>query len=88
MTNTTEQDTDKKAATPTAEEIAEALQPGNDNQPSPEEVLEAELEALGEEGEPDPFIVLERLRTENEELNDKLLRAAAEMQNIRKRSER
>ncbi len=88
MTNTTEQDTDKTAATPTAEEIAEALQPGNDNQPSPEDVLEAELEAIGEEGEPDPFVVLERLRAENDELNDKLLRAAAEMQNIRKRSER
>ncbi len=88
MTNTTEKDTDKTAATPTAEEIAEALQPGNDNQPTPEDVLAAELEAMGEDGEPDPFIVLERLRAENDELNDKLLRAAAEMQNIRKRSER
>ena len=88
MTDTSEQDTEKPTAKPTAEEIAEALQPGNDNEPTPEDILQAELEALGEEGEPDPFIVLERLRAENDELNDKLLRAAAEMQNIRKRSER
>ncbi len=88
MTDTTENETDKPSVTPTAEEIAEALQPGNDNVPDPDEFLEGDLGLEGEEGEPDPFIVLERLRTENEELNDKLLRAAAEMQNIRKRGER
>ncbi len=88
MTDTTEQDKDNPGATPTAEEIAEALQPGNDNEPAPEDLAEIEAALLGEEGEPDPFIVLERLRAENDELNDKLLRAAAEMQNIRKRGER
>ncbi len=94
MNDTTENETDKPGATPTPEEIAEALQPGNDNQPVPEEALEG-LEGiegmsfdLNEDGTPDPFVVLERLREENDELNDKLLRAAAEMQNIRKRSER
>ncbi|MCP5080650.1 MAG: nucleotide exchange factor GrpE [Alphaproteobacteria bacterium] len=91
MSDTTENENNKPSATPTAEEIAEALQPGNDNEPTPEELAE-EGEGLefdlGEDGLPDPFIVLERLRTENDELNDKLLRAAAEMQNIRKRGER
>lgn len=88
MTDTTENETDKPASMPTPEEIAEALQPGNDNMPDPDDFLEGELGLDSEEGEPDPFVVLERLRAENDELNDKLLRAAAEMQNIRKRAER
>ncbi len=39
-------------------------------------------------GEPDPFIVLENLRRENAELKDKVLRALAEMENQRRRTER
>lgn len=87
MTDTSEQDKNKPG-TPTAEEIAEALQPGNDNEPTPEDLADIEAALEMPEEEPDPFIVLERLRADNDELNDKLLRAAAEMQNIRKRAER
>jgi len=39
-------------------------------------------------GEPDPFVVLEKLKLENVELKDKLLRSLAEMENLRRRTER
>jgi molecular chaperone GrpE len=39
-------------------------------------------------GEPDPFAVLENLQLENAALKDKVLRALAEMENQRRRSER
>lgn len=77
---------------PTPEEIAEALQPGNDNEPDLTETdIDTLLSATGqsvEESEPDPFEVLQKLQAKNAELNDKLLRAAAETQNIRRRAER
>jgi molecular chaperone GrpE len=38
--------------------------------------------------EPDPFVVLEKLKQENSELKDKLLRTLAEMENLRRRTER
>ena len=39
-------------------------------------------------GEPDPFKVLEALQAENVELKDRWLRAQAEMENLRRRTER
>ena len=39
-------------------------------------------------GEPDPFKVLEALQAENVELKDKSLRTLAEMENLRRRTER
>jgi molecular chaperone GrpE len=39
-------------------------------------------------GEPDPFAVLENLQLENAALKDKVLRALAEMENQRRRTER
>lgn len=39
-------------------------------------------------GEPDPFVVLENLQLENTALKDKVLRALAEMENQRRRTER
>jgi molecular chaperone GrpE len=39
-------------------------------------------------GEPDPFIVLEKLKAENADAKDKLLRTLAEMENLRRRTER
>ena len=38
--------------------------------------------------EPDPFAVIEKLNAENGELKDRLLRALAEMENLRRRTER
>src|SRR5258707_594999 len=38
--------------------------------------------------EPDPFKVLEALQTENAELKDKTLRTLADMENLRRRTER
>jgi molecular chaperone GrpE len=39
-------------------------------------------------GEPDPFKVLEALKAENGELKDRALRTLAEMENLRRRTER
>lgn len=39
-------------------------------------------------GEPDPFVVLQKLRQENEELKDRMLRTLAEMENLRRRTEK
>jgi molecular chaperone GrpE len=50
---------------------------GTDKAPAPEQP-----------GEPDPFVVLEKLKEENAELKDKLLRTLAEMENLRRRTER
>ena len=44
--------------------------------------------AQGAPGEPDPFKVLEALQAENVELKDRSLRALAEMENLRRRTER
>lgn len=47
-----------------------------------------EPETPGGAGEPDPFVVLENLQLENTGLKDKLLRALADMENLRRRTER
>ncbi len=39
-------------------------------------------------GEADPFLVLQRLQQENGDLKDKLLRTLAEMENLRRRTEK
>lgn len=70
---------------PTPEEIAEVLDPGNDNLPPNEE---EDLLEIPDDIEPDPFLVLERLHSENEDLKNQVLRAAADMQNLRKRTDR
>jgi molecular chaperone GrpE len=45
-------------------------------------------EPAAQAGEPDPFTVIEKLNAENAELKDRLLRALAEMENLRRRTER
>ena len=61
---------------------------------SDEEKLQDQVDAMVEEieestaGYADPDAEIDSLRTENEELRDKLLRTYAEMENLRKRLER
>jgi molecular chaperone GrpE len=50
--------------------------------------MSADPAAQAPAGEPDPFVVLENLQLENAALKDKILRALAEMENHRRRSER
>ena|SRR2546430_14323608 len=50
--------------------------------------MSADSAAQAPAGEPDPFVVLENLQLENAALKDKILRALAEMENQRRRSER
>jgi len=45
-------------------------------------------EPAAQAAEPDPFAVIEKLNAENSELKDRLLRALAEMENLRRRTER
>ncbi len=57
------------------------------------ETIEAPSEApveppAAQAPEPDPFAVIEKLNAENGELKDRLLRALAEMENLRRRTER
>ncbi len=47
-----------------------------------------EADGPGPAGEPDPFVVLEKLQAENADAKDKLLRTLAEMENLRRRTER
>jgi len=42
----------------------------------------------GADGQPDPFAVLEKLTAENAELKDRNLRTLAEMENLRRRTEK
>lgn len=58
--------------------------PGHDQDQAPES---ANAEASGEQAESE-FEVLSRLMAENEELKDKSLRLAAEMENLRRRTAR
>jgi molecular chaperone GrpE len=46
----------------------------------------AQPEAAG--AEPDPFLVVQKLQQENAELKDKLLRTLADMENLRRRTEK
>lgn len=66
----------------------------NDHQPeqdpaeiAPTAPLESQDEAQGG-GEPDPFKVLEALKDENAALKDRLLRAMADAENMRRRAEK
>lgn len=66
---------DPAASAPTGHENASTT--GTDKAPTPEQP-----------DQPDPFVVLEKLKEENAELKDKLLRTLAEMENLRRRTER
>ncbi len=60
-----------------------ASHPENDNAPEG-----AAAATVGGTSEPDPFKVLEALQAENVELKDRALRALADMENLRRRTER
>jgi molecular chaperone GrpE len=79
MSKTGKPDQPADISKPSEEELTEALAPGNDNI-LPEEFLE--------DADPDPFVVLERLHVENEELKNQVLRLAADMENLRRRTDR
>ncbi|MFZ2467038.1 MAG: nucleotide exchange factor GrpE [Parvibaculum sedimenti] len=55
---------------------------------APQPETEGAIEPQGVEGEGDPFVVLQALQAENADLKDKLLRAVAEAENVRRRAER
>ena len=57
-----------------------------DNGPDDADATQADAGARQEN--PDPFIVLENLQLENTGLKDKLLRSLADMENLRRRTER
>ncbi len=57
----------------------------NDTEHPAEELRDTQPEPLAE---PDPFAVLEALNAENASLKDKALRTLAEMENLRRRTER
>jgi molecular chaperone GrpE len=65
----------KKAPNETAEDNAEDISTSRDA-------------AAPRSSEPDPFVVLENLQLENTGLKDKLLRALADMENLRRRTEK
>ncbi|MEN6541383.1 nucleotide exchange factor GrpE [Parvibaculum sp.] len=54
---------------------------------APQPLPDAAEQPAGE-AEPDPFVVLQALQAENADLKDKLLRAVAEAENVRRRAER
>jgi molecular chaperone GrpE len=54
----------------------------------PDDADAAEANAGPRAANPDPFIVLENLQLENTGLKDKLLRALADMENLRRRTEK
>jgi molecular chaperone GrpE len=61
----------------------------NSNSPAGNSAESAAPQAGGQEGaEPDIFTVLEKLNAENTELKDRTLRTLAEMENLRRRTER
>lgn len=79
-------DNDKKDPANTDEtirfpsEATDAPEAANDPAPADAEYDDA--------GEPDPFVVLEKLNAENTELKDRMLRTLAEMENLRRRTQR
>ena len=79
MSKTGKSDEATEINKPTEEEITQALEPGNDN--SLPEIPE-------DDAEPDPFVLLERLNADNEELTNQVLRLAADMENLRRRTDR
>ena len=56
------------------------------SEPKTQAAPEPEVKALP--GEPDPFAVVEALNAENAQLKDRVLRTLAEMENLRRRTER
>lgn len=61
----------------------------NDQTPEHDPAQQAAPEtAAAETGEPDPFKVLEALKDENAGLKDRLLRAMADVENMRRRAEK
>jgi molecular chaperone GrpE len=58
------------------------------NESNPIDPQETGHPADGAGGEPDPFLVLQKLRDENTDLKDKLLRTLADMENLRRRTEK
>ncbi|WP_036258741.1 nucleotide exchange factor GrpE [Methylocapsa aurea] len=65
--------------------------PTNETSDAPADALAsayADLAGQGAAGQPDPFAVLENLQLENAGLKDKLLRTLADMENLRRRTER
>ena len=62
--------------------------PGNGSGGVDGDVANSNMPKSGAEGEPDPFKVLEALQAENAELKDRSLRVLAEMENLRRRTER
>jgi molecular chaperone GrpE len=60
----------------------------NDNQPTNPDLKGAEDPENKQEAAPDPFAVIEKLVSENAELKDRALRALAETENMRRRSEK
>jgi molecular chaperone GrpE len=60
----------------------------NETQPTNPEAKGPEEIEIKDETKPDPFTVIDKLVSENAELKDRVLRALAETENIRRRSER
>ena len=56
--------------------------------PDQSSTFSAESVEGGQEPAQNPFVVLEKLNTENAELKDRMLRTLAEMENLRRRTER
>lgn len=58
-------------------------------QPAPDSAHQAQPEPAAQPAvEPDPFAVLEKLQAENAEMKDRVLRTLAEMENLRRRTEK
>lgn len=75
---------------PANDDFSNAQAPVEDQNVDSEVDLDAPLSGTvdGQEAEPDPFAVLEKLNAENAELKDRALRALAEMENLRRRSQK
>lgn len=72
----------------TEKDANQGVAPGD--KPAGQDEAPANAAAAGAESQaaPDPFAVLEKLNAENGELKDKVLRALAEMENLRRRTEK
>jgi molecular chaperone GrpE len=64
--------------------VPEQAENGPDDDDAVENIVAPEARAA----EPDPFVVLENLQAENAGLKDKLLRTLADMENLRRRTEK
>lgn len=61
-------------------------EPAND--PAPKSEAAPGPESAGGESEPHPAVVIEKLNAENSEMKDRVLRTLAEMENLRRRTEK